>query len=720
MKLRVLKNRFSNGLSKLIISFSFLLFLMITSIAFAQTPSWDNGLPLFGNPNTFGIGPRAIGMGGAFTAVADDASAAYWNPAGLSQISSYEISISSAPVYFENNVNPGAGVTTGFANSFGFPWYGSLQFIVPIAKDNTLALSFFRPYHPQINYFSGNAVLTSQQELDGSYLLNPTFQENEIVLSYAARFAGVNNFSVGINVKRVANDGSNYIEYFPQDDSNIESELNGSGIGVVGYGVDLGILYRIPITKYSEEFRIGLSLQNLVSQVQYSNGVTIIPTNGEPVSFQVGPGFQIAIPPQITLGLAYKNDYLFKIRNITDLDFDQISDPRFDNSNNKIIRFGTEFWFFNDVVGLRGGYSTPLNNPGTISLGLSLRPLNGDLEADVAYLQPVNPAVSQASGSYIATSGASELDFEDFYLGLTYAFGGGEELPPPKVSAFVRPGAFTPSQGEKATFYLDTSEDVTINHWTVLIYDQNNNLVRGLRGVGTPPSRIIWAGENDFYEPLPPGIYTWAFQVQDQLNHIGSTPIQTVEILGLEGQRDPTKLLELRQQQSLLLIQERQKLTALAQQNLNTLLGMEEPNGVTTTAASVSEATDANGNTTVPDAGTMPIIGFNNLSPDQVLNAHFDKNIVGDPTVVINYRSNLDYVPYIYQEASQVIKTTINSVGTSVKEINTRVYYGKNELVLVTPALVAANYASGRINESALLQMSDVRINGEKVGPNGE
>src|SRR5512144_2492960 len=29
------------------------------------------------------VGPRAIGMGGAFTAVADDATAPYWNPAGM-------------------------------------------------------------------------------------------------------------------------------------------------------------------------------------------------------------------------------------------------------------------------------------------------------------------------------------------------------------------------------------------------------------------------------------------------------------------------------------------------------------------------------------------------------------------------------------------------------------------------------------------------------------
>ncbi|MBW1856357.1 MAG: hypothetical protein JRJ00_17135, partial [Deltaproteobacteria bacterium] len=43
-------------------------------------------------PNPVGSGARAVGMGGAFIAVADDATAASWNPAGLTQLKKPEIS----------------------------------------------------------------------------------------------------------------------------------------------------------------------------------------------------------------------------------------------------------------------------------------------------------------------------------------------------------------------------------------------------------------------------------------------------------------------------------------------------------------------------------------------------------------------------------------------------------------------------------------------------
>jgi long-subunit fatty acid transport protein len=43
-------------------------------------------------PNPVGSGARAVGMGGAFIAVADDATAASWNPAGLTQLKKPEFS----------------------------------------------------------------------------------------------------------------------------------------------------------------------------------------------------------------------------------------------------------------------------------------------------------------------------------------------------------------------------------------------------------------------------------------------------------------------------------------------------------------------------------------------------------------------------------------------------------------------------------------------------
>ncbi|UCE18107.1 MAG: outer membrane protein transport protein [Gemmatimonadota bacterium] len=51
----------------------------------------------------FGSGARAMGMGGAFLAVADDYSALYWNPAGLAQIPRLEISGSLSHDRMRNN-----------------------------------------------------------------------------------------------------------------------------------------------------------------------------------------------------------------------------------------------------------------------------------------------------------------------------------------------------------------------------------------------------------------------------------------------------------------------------------------------------------------------------------------------------------------------------------------------------------------------------------------
>lgn len=50
-------------------------------------------LQINSSPNVVGSGARALGMGGAFIAIADDATAASWNPGGLTQLERPEISL---------------------------------------------------------------------------------------------------------------------------------------------------------------------------------------------------------------------------------------------------------------------------------------------------------------------------------------------------------------------------------------------------------------------------------------------------------------------------------------------------------------------------------------------------------------------------------------------------------------------------------------------------
>lgn len=70
--------------------------LLVLAGVFGITPmvcNSDDKPEIGSSPNPVGSGARALGMGGAFIAVADDATAASWNPAGLIQLGTPEVSI---------------------------------------------------------------------------------------------------------------------------------------------------------------------------------------------------------------------------------------------------------------------------------------------------------------------------------------------------------------------------------------------------------------------------------------------------------------------------------------------------------------------------------------------------------------------------------------------------------------------------------------------------
>lgn len=77
--------------------------LLFTQFSFAQgtQPSSINAIPL-----PVGSGARALGMGGAFIAVADDATAASWNPGGLTQLEKPELSVVGSFLSIHQDFDP--------------------------------------------------------------------------------------------------------------------------------------------------------------------------------------------------------------------------------------------------------------------------------------------------------------------------------------------------------------------------------------------------------------------------------------------------------------------------------------------------------------------------------------------------------------------------------------------------------------------------------------
>ena len=73
------------------------LILMVWMLVFEAPPvqaaTLFQSVGIASSPNPVGSGARAVGMGGAFIGVADDATAASWNPAGLIQLERPELSI---------------------------------------------------------------------------------------------------------------------------------------------------------------------------------------------------------------------------------------------------------------------------------------------------------------------------------------------------------------------------------------------------------------------------------------------------------------------------------------------------------------------------------------------------------------------------------------------------------------------------------------------------
>jgi tetratricopeptide (TPR) repeat protein len=141
----------------------------------------DNG----GAPGAFltwGAGARSMGMGKAFSAVADDASATYWNPAAMVQLERKELQAMHVSLFEGTN--------------FDF-----VSYVHPTSRSGTLGFNFTRLTSGGFEKIGISIDPTSQEIVKLEKLGEFSDVQQAYGLSYGKQF--VENMSIGVSAKAV-------------------------------------------------------------------------------------------------------------------------------------------------------------------------------------------------------------------------------------------------------------------------------------------------------------------------------------------------------------------------------------------------------------------------------------------------------------------------------------------------------------------------------------
>lgn len=196
----------------------------------------------------FGVGARAIGMGGAFTAVGDDYTASYWNPAALAQIRRFEVLASLSHSLLENNAS---GVGLRVKDEASFTRVNSLGFAYPVPTYRgslvfSVGYNRLKPYDSNLSFewfnnTANDSVQQSWSELEEGSLNNWIF---------AGAVDVAPNLSVGASLNYWTGKDDYQFSFVEQDnldiytlrnfrlDDNIVSEFR-------GFNLKLGSLYHL-------------------------------------------------------------------------------------------------------------------------------------------------------------------------------------------------------------------------------------------------------------------------------------------------------------------------------------------------------------------------------------------------------------------------------------------------------------------------------------------
>ena len=272
------------------------------------------------------VGPRALGMAGAFTAVADDSSATWWNPAGLATGPFLDVSLGRAVTDAKGRLparrDRGAWFTVG-TPPFGFSYY-------------RLRFTDIQPFDP-----TADTAPNREDRLAGvpvRSLAAGQFGATFVQTLYPGVHIGTTLKLIRGDVRESREDGSAAATTLLEVGEDLE-ETDGEG----AFDLDIGVL------AVGGPFRIGATLRNVTAP-------------------ELG---MRRMPRQARIGAAYDGERAGVGAFTIAIDVDVV---RYDTGtgDRRVVALGAERWFGARRLAIRGGARVEtVEGVGAASAGLS-------------------------------------------------------------------------------------------------------------------------------------------------------------------------------------------------------------------------------------------------------------------------------------------------------------------------------------------------------------
>jgi len=390
-----------------------------------------------GNVDTFGIGAKATALGGAFAAYADDPFAAYYNPAGLTQIESATFSVGSQFVKPKLRVYgyEVKGTVMGDLGPIDFNDRSSTLvvphagFAMPISERFSAGVAVYVPYGLDIKWDDHPGM-----DNLGVYDSYHSWYMREVVTpTIAYKLSDCLSLGVGVSIGK-SKSGVDRIIFAPGtslNNQNVKTDLEDD----VNWSANVGLLYR-PYDNLSFGLtyrgRTETKFEGTTGLLNPTSSLTVIdPSTGHPFTVAlsnttVDAKMELDHPEQIQFGIRFlpfeqlslEADIVWTHWSIIDGYSVEFSQPFLNapalgpmnpaktseyfarNWNNTTsFRFGAE-WQATDMITLRGSYfydpspipdetmdlQWPDADKHTFALGLGLNFGNFSIDGVVQYL----------------------------------------------------------------------------------------------------------------------------------------------------------------------------------------------------------------------------------------------------------------------------------------------------------------------------------------------